>query len=182
MAIRKATKQDICAMLRIYAPFVENTSVSFEYTAPTEAEFTERFLQHTEFYPWLVWDEGGEVAGYAYAGRPFERTAYSWCAEISVYISESFHGRGIGRQLYAKVENILKMQGVEVVYALVTGENAASVRFHEALGYRQTAFFPKCGYKFGRWYGVYWLEKRLGEGENPERLPVSWNTLTPDME
>ena len=177
MAIRKATKQDICTMLRIYAPYVENTSVSFEYEIPTQAEFEARFREHIETYPWLVFEENGEVIGYAYAGRPFARMAYSWCAEISVYVSDACHGRGIGRALYAEVERILKMQGVEVVYAIITGENEASLRFHRALGYKHTAKYEKCGFKFGKWYDVYWLEKRLGGAGKPEKPPVSWNEL-----
>lgn len=178
MRIRKACTADIPAMLKIYAPYVENTSISFEYTVPSESEFAQRFEEHVVMYPWLVYEENGEVLGYAYAGRPFARMAYSWCAEISVYVSMESRGRGIGKHLYAEVERILKMQGVEVIYAIITGENEASLRFHEALGYKYTAKYEKCGFKFGKWYDVYWLEKRIGDEDKPERPPVSWNELT----
>ena len=182
MRIRKARIEDLYAMLKIYTPYVENTSISFEYTPPSEEEFAKRFEEHVRMYPWLVFEEGGEVLGYAYAGRPFARMAYSWCAEISVYVNMESRGKGIGKCLYAEVESILKMQGVEVIYAIITGENEASLRFHEALGYKHTAKYEKCGFKFGKWYDVYWLEKRIGIGGKPERPPVSWNELTLDID
>ena len=174
MAIRSATAADIPAMLEIYRPYVEHTTYSFEYTLPTAEEFTHRFLNHTAQFPWLVWEEDGRVLGYAYAGAPWERMAYSWCAEISIYLHESLHRRGIGRALYGQLEDILRRQGYRVVYALITSENAGSVAFHRQLGYTHRAVFPNCGYKLGRWLGVIWLEKHLNELGAPETVPAPW--------
>ena len=107
MSIRTATVADIPAMLSIYEEFVTHTAVSFEYVLPTEAEFARRLQEHMAVYPWLVWEEGGAVLGYCYAGRAFERAAYSWNAEISCYLAPTIRRKGIGRQLYAEVERIL---------------------------------------------------------------------------
>ena len=84
--IRFAAESDVPAMLAIYAPYVRNTAYTFEYTVPTDAEFTARFLSYTRQCPWLVWEEDGAVLGYAYGSLPFERAAYAWCAEVSVYL------------------------------------------------------------------------------------------------
>lgn len=181
MRIRKAGIGDIPTMLKIYSPYVENTSISFEYTTPSEEEFANRFEEHVQMYPWLVFEENGKVLGYAYAGRPFARMAYSWCAEISVYVDMESRGMGIGKELYAEVERILKLQGVKVIYAIITGENEVSLRFHEALGYKQAAKYEKCGFKFEKWYDVFWYEKHIGNSDNPERPPISWNELTLDI-
>lgn len=177
MAIRAAVLKDIPAMLEIYAPFVEHTAVSFEYTVPTEAEFQKRFLEHTAVYPWLVWEEEGRVLGYAYAGRAFERAAYAWNAEISCYLAKSARGRGVGRKLYEKIEEILRKQGCRKAFAVVTSANEASVRFHEAIGFRKVAVYPEVGYKSGSWYDVIWLEKQLLPLDDPESFPKSWNDL-----
>lgn len=177
MPIRPAREADLPAMLEIYRPYVEHTTVSFEYEAPTLAEFRQRFLEHTAQFPWLVWEEDGKVLGYAYAGAPWERAAYRWCAEISIYFAESARGGGRGRQLLAALEEILQRQGYRVVYALVTGENESSLRFHRAVGYRDICKFPACGYKMGRWLGVCYLEKRLAQPEKAEGFPVSWREL-----
>ena len=177
MAIRTATAADIPSMIAIYEHFVKHTAVSFEYEVPTHAEFLRRFEEHIIMYPWLVWEENGEVLGYAYAGRAFERAAYSWNAEISCYLAEPVRGCGVGRAMYAEIERILTKQGCRKVFAVVTSANEASVRFHEALGYRQVAIYRDVGFKLGAWYDVIWLEKQLQDLGAPERFPKSWKTL-----
>lgn len=164
-------------MLEIYDYFVTETAVSFEYTPPTPEEFTRRLEEHTAFYPWLVWEEEGKVLGYAYAGRPFQRAAYAWNAELSCYLAPQARGRGVGRRLYEKIEEILKKQGIRKVFAIVTSVNQASLAFHRALGYQETGVFQNVGYKFGTWYHVTWLEKKLQPLGKPTCPPISWKNL-----
>ncbi len=171
MAVRTAKLQDVEEILSIYAPYVENTTVSFEYTPPSLAAFTDRFLRITAQFPWLVWEEAGQLLGYAYADRPFERAAFDWCAEASVYLRPQARGRGIGKALYAALEKALAAQGYVTVYAVVTSENTGSLAFHEKVGYRHLASFPDCGFKQGRWQGIEWLEKRLKPVELPRKAP-----------
>lgn len=177
MPIRPATVADVPRILEIYAPYIENTAISFEYTVPTAEEFTQRFLTVTARFPWLVWEEDGAVLGYAYGSLPFERAAYQWSAEASIYLCPEARGRGIGRKLYAALEDILRRQGYRKVYAIITTANEASVAFHKAVGYRHTATFPDCGYKFGAWYGTVWLEKDLNTWETPPHTPISISDL-----
>ena len=175
--IRMAEERDIPAILEIYGPYVLNTTITFEYDVPTREEFTRRFRDITRQFPWLVYEEDGEILGYAYASAPYARAAYAWCAEPSVYLKPAARGRGIGRKLYAALEQILDCQGYQVLYALVTQENEASLRFHERCGYRVSVLFPNCGFKFGRWLGVIWMEKRLKSVEIPSYPPISWNRI-----
>lgn len=172
MSIRQATVQDVSKILEIYAPYVENTAISFEYTVPSLEAFTQRFLGITAEFPWLVWEENGIVMGYAYGSRPFERAAYGWNAEASIYLRQEAQGRGIGRKLYDALEKLLKAQGYKKVYAIITTANEASVAFHKAVGYRHTATFPNCGYKFGTWYGTIWMEKELNTWNHPPCQPT----------
>ncbi len=174
MSIREVREADIPAMLEIYAPFVKNTAVSFEYSIPSQEEFARRLHEHIAGYPWLVWEERGKVLGYAYAGRAFERAAYSWNAEISCYLAEEARGRGIGRQLYERIEGILRSQGIRKVFAVVTSANEPSIGFHEALGYQKVARFSQVGYKAGAWYDVIWLEKQLLPPGEPTEFPQPW--------
>ena len=172
MAIRVAKKEDLKDILAIYGPYVENTAISFEYTVPSLETFTERFLRITKQFPFFVWEEEGKILGYAYADAPFERAAFSWCAEPSVYILKEARGKGIGKALYKALEETLKKQGYVVLYAIITTENEDSIAFHEALGYRHLADFPRCGFKFDYWYGVTWMEKKLQTVEMPTKMPV----------
>lgn len=175
--IRPATISDVSHMLAIYAPYVETTTYSFEYSVPTLEVFTNRFLKYTKQLPWLVWEEDGIVLGYAYGSLPFERAAYAWCAEVSIYLAPQAHGRGIGRKLYTALEQIMWKQGYRTIYALITSENTGSLAFHKKVGYCFCAEFPRCGIKFGRWLGVTWMEKRSNLVEIPSRPPVSWRAV-----
>lgn len=177
MSIRPATENDIPAMLAIYKPYVETTTYSFEYDVPCTRTFTQRFYQHTLQFPWLVWEEDGQVLGYAYAGAPFERAAYRWDAEVSIYICPAAQGRGGGRALYERLERILTRQGYRTLYAIITSENQASLDFHTKMGYTHLATFPHCGWKKGRWLAVTWLQKQLQDLGTPDSFPVKWTEV-----
>lgn len=172
MSIRLAQRSDIPRILEIYAPYVENTTYSFEYEVPSLETFTQRFKKITAQFPWLVWEQAGTVMGYAYASAPFSRAAYSWCAEPSIYLDPRIQGKGVGRQLYLALEQLLRLQGYRVSYAIITTENRHSVDFHAAMGYTHMATFPDCGFKHGRWLGTIWMEKTLNLVEFPSNMPV----------
>ena len=172
MAIRIATEQDLPRILEIYAPYIEKTAYSFEYTVPTLEDFTLRFQTVTQQFPWLVWTENGRIMGYAYGSAPFERAAFGWCAEASIYLDPEAFGKGVGRKLYAALEAILSAQGYQKVYVLITTENTASLAFHQAVGYTYTATLPGCGWKFDRLHGIVWMEKQLNSVEIPSAAPI----------
>ena len=178
--IRIAVEADVPELLDIYAPYILTTTYSFEYEVPTQAEFLERFRTVTRQFPWLVWEEEGRILGYAYGSAPFERAAYRWCAEDSVYLRPEARGRGIGRQLCEKLEAILIRQGYRMLYAIITSENAVSLNFHQKLGFRQVGEFFGCGYKFGRRLGVIWMEKPLVSSDFPNTFPTSWMSIMED--
>ncbi len=177
MAIRIAAEADIPAILEIYRPYVENTAVSFEYVCPSLQAFTERFRAYTAQFPWLVWEEGGELLGYAYAAAPFERAAFSWCAEPSIYLKADARRQKIGTKLYDCLEEILWRQGYEVLYALITTENPASIAFHQARGYRTVGTLQNCGIKFSRRVGIVWMEKTQIAGVIPKEMPEPFPEL-----
>lgn len=175
--IRNATQSDIPAMLAIYAPYVENTTYTFEYTVPTEGEFLCRFLDITAQFPWLVWEEEGRVLGYAYGSLPFARAAYAWAGEVSIYLAPEARGRGIGRKLYTALEKLMEYQGYRVLYAIITEENTGSLAFHKALGYREAGVFSHCGLKFGRWLSVVWMEKYTEIVGIPSDFPTPYKAF-----
>ena len=172
MLIRAANEADLPQMRAIYAPYVRETAISFEYRVPSEAEFAARFARITAHFPWLVAEEAGTVVGYAYGDLPFARDAYAWSAESSIYIHRDWRREGIGAALYAALEPQLAQLGFCTLYAIVTGENQNSVAFHERLGFQKVAVMPRVGYKFGRWQDTIWLMKILREGPpGPAPLP-----------
>jgi len=178
MLIRSAQVSDAPALLDIYAPYVRDTAITFEYDIPSEAEFARRIENTMQRYPYLVLENGGEVLGYAYAGTFKARAAYDWAVETTIYLRQDAHGKGYGRALYTALEEELKRRHFLNAYACITWAEQedeylshASPLFHERMGYRLCGTFRQCGYKFGRWYDMIWMEKHLGtHGENP--LPV----------
>lgn len=178
MQIRMAEISDAAAIAAIYAPYVAETTVSFEYVPPTAAEMALRIEQTLRQFPWLVAEENGRILGYAYAGANFERAAYMWGADLAIYLAPDAQGRGIGRNLYEQLLRMLKKQGYCVCYGVVTGENQGSCRFHEAMDFTLTAEFPKTGWKFGRWCSTLWYEKRLRH-DSPTEPPRAWQEVEP---
>ena len=178
--IRIATENDVPQMLAIYAPYILNTTHTFEYDVPTEAEFLQRFRRLTAQFPWLVWEEDGKILGYAYGSAPFERAAYNWCAEDSVYLLPEAQGRGIGSRLVTALEKVLFYQGYQRIYALITAENQLSIAFHKKLGYTLRGELPDAGIKFGRKVGVVWMDKAGNFVEIPSSFPSPWSAIMQD--
>ena len=180
--IRIALERDVPEILSIYAPYVLNTTCTFEYDVPSSDAFLERFRTITARFPWIVWEEDGMILGYAYGSAPFERAAYSWSCETSVYLRPEAKGRGIGRALYTALEQILAYQGYIVNYAIVTSENHSSLAFHQKLGYRMAGEFHGCAFKFGKRLGITWMEKEIKKSENPSKYPDTWPDVRQDAE
>ena len=180
--IRMATEKDIPEILEIYAPYILNSTATFEYDVPCRKDFLQRFYTITAQFPWLVWEEDDRILGYAYASAPYERAAFRWCAEPSVYLRPEARGREIAKQLYTVLEWILEKQGYQVLYALITAENSESLRFHEKMGYLHKVEFSDCGFKFNRWLGLVWMEKRLKIVETPSAFPRPWLSIVQDAE
>ena len=179
ITIRMATKADAKEILEIYAPYVMETAITFEYDVPSVEEFAERIESTLTKYPYIVAIENDKIVGYAYASAFKGRAAYDWAVETTVYLRQSCRGRGLGRMIYSALEEILKKQNIlnlNACIAYASGEdeylNNSSTIFHEHLGYRKVGHFTKCGYKFGTWYDMIWMEKMIGEHPNVPKAIV----------
>ena len=170
MIIRTATANDAEAILNIYAYYVENTAITFEYDVPTIEEFIQRIENTLKKYPYLVAEKDGEILGYAYAGVFKDRAAYGWSAETTIYLKQDAVKCGLGRMLYETLEKEMKERGFLNLYACIGYPidddeylTKNSAEFHAHLGFETVGEFHKCGYKFGRWYNMIWMEKIIGE-------------------
>lgn len=176
--IRQAMEEDVPALLEIYAYYVENTAATFEYHAPSEEDFAGRIARASERYPYLVIEHELEIIGFAFAHAFRERPAYDYAAEVTIYLRHDLRHMGFGKALYTALEDELRRMGVRSLYACValpSGEDNRlsmdSPLFHEALGYQRCGEFRSCGYKFGKWYTMVWMEKVIGSfPEHPEPL------------
>jgi len=162
--IRLALPEDAAQIAAIYAPYVKDTPVSFEYDPPTPQEIASRIRKVREAeLPWLVAiDERDDVMGYAYATKHKERAGYQWCVESSVYVDPSLHRSGVGRALYTKLFDVLTQLGYQNVYAGAALPNEQSEKFHESFGFKVAGRYHNVGYKLGRWHDTVWWHKTLG--------------------
>ena len=168
--IRVATPADAAPVRDIYAPFCESTAVTFEETAPTEAELADRIESTLETHPWLVCETDGTVVGYASAGQLRPQRAYEWVVELSIYVAEPARRSGVGRALYESLFAVLERQGIRDAYAVTTVPNPETERFHEKLGFERLVDFPGIGYTQGEWRDVAWWRRPLAEKtDSPDR-------------
>ncbi len=178
IVIRSAFPQDAAALLEIYAPYVLETAITFEYEVPSVEAFADRIRQTIKRYPYFVAEENGYILGYAYAGAFRARTAYNWTVETSIYVNRARKRDGIGGMLYTKLEEELSHRGFINMYACISYPpqedpylSTNSAEFHQHMGYRLVGRLHQCGYKFHRWYDIIYMEKIIGEHHAKHTCP-----------
>ncbi len=197
MKIRDVRLEDAARLLEIYGYYVKNTVITFEYEVPSLEEFEGRIKNITQKYPYIVLEDNDTIYGYAYAGVFKARAAYDKSCELTIYLDKDRKKKGYGRALYEELEKKLAAMGIENLYACIGDPviedeylTKNSEHFHEHLGFTKIGSFFKCGYKFGRWYNMIWMEKLIGKhnlknvtvplDEEPKKINVhdSGNYLT----
>jgi len=155
--IRPAVTSDATAIAAIYNDYIRKTVITFEEVPVAVDEMAQRVLDVGERLPWLVWDDGGTVAGWAYATPWKARSAYRFSVETTVYLAASHHGRGLGTALYGALIEDLRARKLHSAVGGIALPNPASVALHEKLGFIKIAQFAEIGWKLGRWIDVgYW--------------------------
>lgn len=184
VTVRDARVEDAERILEIYDYYVKNTAITFEYETPSLDEFRARMAGIMQRYPYLVVLMDGKILGYAYAGAYISRAACDWSCEMTVYIDRSARKLGLGRVIYEALEKALCEMGIVNLYAAVAYPSCKdeyldsnSADFHRHLGYVTVGEFRKCGYKFGRWYDLIWMEKAIGRHETGMKAIVPYPEL-----
>lgn len=160
--IRDATAADAAACALIYAPYVTGTAITFETEPPHAAAVVDRIAAAQVRHAWLVIEQEGEVAGFAFAGRIRSRPAYDRSCETSVYLRQGLQRAGLGRELTTALLQRLTDRGFARAFAAVALPNEASVGLHRSLGFREAGVWERVGFKFGRWWDVAWFQRDLG--------------------
>lgn len=168
LKIREATLDDAERLVEIYAPYITETAVSFEYEVPTVDEFRERIKNIKEKYPYLVCEKDGVVVGYVYASAYSKREAYDWTVATSIYVDKNCRRMGVGSLLYKNLKERLKKMGIEnllagVAYCEREDEYLTkdSYKFHLREGYVMAGQLKDVGKKFNRYYDLLWMQKKI---------------------
>lgn len=182
--IRLAKESDSEQILRIYAPFCsEDSAVSFEIVAPSIAEMKARVRGTLEKLPWLVYEDGDHIMGYAYAGPHKARAAYRWSVDTSIFVSQEARRKGVARTLYNALFSILRLQGYVNAFAGITQPNPGSIGLHEAMGFTKNALYEHVGFKCGAWHDVAFYSLALTPLPAHPAEPTNINMLleTPEF-
>ena len=176
--IRLALPSDGAAIAAVYRPYVEDSPISFEETAPDAAEMARRLAgDQPGFHPWLVAEEEDRLLGYA-ASSPFRtRRAYRWIVETGIYLTADAHGRGFGRRLLGALLQLLERQNYVAAIGAIALPNEASVALHEKLGFAYAGAYRQVGFKMGRWLDVGLWQKELAPRGNPPAEPLPFAGL-----
>ena len=171
--IRLANDGDASAIAAIYAPYCESSVISFEDTAPSVEEMARRVASIGATKPWIVLEDNGAVAGYAYAAAHHERAAYRWSVSTAIYIDRARHRRGAGRALYTTLFALLRALGYRQATAGITLPNPASVGLHSAFGFAPVGVYRRIGFKRGSWHDVGWYQAEIQPGTDTPAEPRS---------
>jgi len=164
--IRPFTEADLAAVTAIYADSVLHGTGTFELDVPSAEEIKSRLAAPAALgLPVLVAEIDGQVAGYAYAGPYRLRAAYRFMVEDSIYVSEAFRGRGVGKALLEALLSACEALGMRQMVAVIgDSANASSIALHAAAGFERVGVFHTAGWKFDAWRDVVFMQKGLGLG------------------
>lgn len=169
--VRDACEDDAAACAAIYAPYVTGTAISFEAEPPSPSEMARRIASAQRAHAWLVLEDEGRVAGYAYGGPHGSRAAYRWSCEVSIYLEHGRRRTGGGRALYTALFDRLAERGFRTALAGMTLPNEASDGLHQAMGFQPVGIYRRIGWKHGAWHDVAWAQRPLAAGDDPPAEP-----------
>ena len=161
--VRDAEPGDAAGCAAVYAPYVVDSTASFELEPPDAATMATRIEEAQERHAWLVLVEGPRVVGYAYAGPWRSRPAYRFSCEVSVYLDSGRRGAGGGRLLYSHLLSRVTALGYRTVVAGMTEPNPSSAALHRSMGFTHVGTLQAIGYKFGAWHDVSLFTLHLPE-------------------
>lgn len=175
--MRFAEKSDAEAILKIYAPYVINSPITFEYAVPTLEEIRIRIDEIKENYPYVVCESYNKIIGYAYANKFRNDDGYNWSVEIFIYVDRKYTHKGIGKGLYTCLLEILAHQNIKNVYAVISSPNKSTIKLHEFFGFKKLGVYPKCGYKLGKWHDITIMSRNLGNYKEPPKAFIKIDNI-----
>lgn len=161
MDVRQIVIGDAPSVQAIYAPYVTDTTVSFEEVPPDIMEVERRIAAILPRYPYLVAEEDGRVVGYAYASEHRTRAAYRTSVDVTVYVAPGAQRCGVARRLYSHLLPAAASLGYHAAFAGIALPNQASVGLHEAMGFEPIGIYREVGRKFDAWHDVGWWQRLL---------------------
>jgi phosphinothricin acetyltransferase len=161
LTFQKAEENDLDIMLELYNFYLVTTTATFDYKPISREEFLHRiFITHEKYQTYLIRCQN-ETAGFCFLTQYHKKEAYNRTAEIGLYLKPEYTGRGIGEIAVAFLEKAAISKQIKVIVASISGENAASIKLFQKMGYKQCAYYKQIAEKFGRLLDIVEYEKIL---------------------
>lgn len=157
--LRPATLDDLEKILEIVNHSILHTTANYNYEIQT-LEIQKRWFDDkiAKNLPIVVADLAGEVIGFGSYGQFREKIGYKFTVEHSVYVIDSFIGKGVGSILLTELIRLAKEQGYHVMIGAIDADNAGSIAFHEKFGFKTAGTIREVGYKFDHWLDLVFMQ------------------------
>ena len=147
----------------IYQYYVDHSTATFHTGHVTTTELSEKILIDHPKYKSFVIEVDGVMRGYCYFSQYNKRQAYDRTAELSIYLAHDFKGRGVGKEVINRLEDVARRAGIAVLLAIITGDNEHSIRSFASAGYVLCGTLKEVGEKYDRLLDVVFYQKIIGQ-------------------
>lgn len=158
MIIRDAGSADAAPIAQFWSPQITETAITFSTEAKTPTQVAQMIVERPCF---LVAERGGDVLGFVTYDQFRPGPGYRHTAEHTIILAPDARGQGTGRALMEAAVARGRAQQLRVFVAAISGENAAAVKFHHAIGFQTVGQMPQVGRKFDRWMDLILMQKQL---------------------
>lgn len=155
--IREMLPEDGDAVLTIFEEGIAGGNATFDQSAPSWAVWDTNHFKDCRF---VAVDENNEIAGWAALKPISNRDCFKGVAEVSIYLTASSQGKGLGKVMLQKLIIESEENGFWMLQSGIFPENIASIRLHEQLGFRTVGHREKIGQMHGVWRDIVLMEKR----------------------
>ena len=159
VTIRPASSNDLLAILDIVNYSILNTTANYNYDIQTievqKKWFEDKQLLH---FPVIVAESNEQVVGFGTYGTFREKIGYQYTVEHSVYVSDRFTGKGIGKLLLEELIHLAKKQGYHTMIGAIDAENSESIAFHKKFGFVESGIIKEVGFKFDKWLDLLFMQ------------------------
>ena len=156
ITLHKMLPADWEAVKQIYEEGIATGNATFQQQAPNWEEWNNDHLSHSR----IIAKEDGTILGWAALTPVSGRCVYAGVAEVSVYVSDKARGKGLGKKLLQKLIEESEANNIWTLQAGIFPENVASIKIHNACGFRTLGVRERIGQMNGIWRDTVLMERR----------------------
>ena len=156
MKIRPYIPSDWPAVEEIYWQGINTGMATFETEPKSQDSWQEGSIKGSQ----IVIEDDGHIAAWACLWTTSPRKCYGGVAEVSIYVKDSYQGRGLGTKMLMAMNDISEKLDIWTLTASIFEDNIGSVKCHERAGYKILGLRERIAKRKGKWHSTYFMERR----------------------